>query len=361
MRTEKEVRDVLERSFLYDGHNVYFSYNDFGSIAFGAVYPDNRAWSERFLDTYERLLSEEDPRGAFCDAVVDGMSVYVDDGRDYLLHEQYLPDHGIELSDGETVPPDVMEAFTREYRDDIERYDGTLELLMNDRVRDGCRELTPALLIGEMQRFDILPEDRELASHYPEIHGVLNAKPGIGFSFDFHGEPVQVELVKESYLNGTLAVTAYLSDPNDDSFGEPWGNVTVNLSSPSQQGATVFLDTNNMSEAMLTKTVQLGAFTGEFLQSGFCSYPAFTFDAEVMENMRDMDEFAQADHMSFADVRDACQQALENVYGGDFAESPEDAYSLSAESRDMSGGRDAIASKHSPREPPVSEQAKGEI
>lgn len=360
MRTEEEIRKILDRSFLYDGHNVYFSYNDFESIAFGAVYPDDRAWSERFLDTYEQLLSEEDPRGAFCDAVVSGMNVYVDDGKDYLLHESYLPDHGIELSDGANVPPDVLAAFMEEHRDDIERYEDTLNLLGNDQP-DGCRELTPALLIGEMQRFDTLPEDRELASHYPEIHGVLNAKPGIGFSFDFTGEPVQVELVRASYMDGALAVTAYLSDPKDESFGEPWGNVTVNLGSPAQQGATVFLDTNNMGEALLSKVVQLGAFTGEFLQSGFCSYPAFTFDAEVMENMRDMDEFAQADHMSFSDVRDACQQALENVYGGDFAEAPEDAYSLSAESRDMSDGRDAITSKHAPREPPVSEQAKGEI
>lgn len=93
-------------------------------------------------------------------------------------------------------------------------------------------------------------------------------------------------------------MTAYLSDPTDESFGQPWSSVTVNFGSPLQQDATVFLDTNNMGEAMLSKISQLGAFTGQFMRSGFCSYPAFTFDTEVMDNMRDLNEFASADHSS---------------------------------------------------------------
>lgn len=101
-------------------------------------------------------------------------------------------------------------------------------------------------------------------------------KSGIEFSFDAFGYTQQVELVQESYADGNLAVTAYLSDPTDESFGQPWSSVTVNFGSPLQQDATVFLDTNNMGEAMLSKISQLGAFTGQFMRSGFCSYPAFT-------------------------------------------------------------------------------------
>lgn len=123
-------------------------------------------------------------------------------------------------------------------------------------------------------------------------------KSGIEFSFDAFGYTQQVELVQESYADGNLAVTAYLSDPTDESFGQPWSSVTVNFGSPLQQDATVFLDTNNMGEAMLSKISQLGAFTGQFMRSGFCSYPAFTFDTEVMGNMRDLNEFASADHSS---------------------------------------------------------------
>ena len=94
-----------------------------------------------------------------------------------------------------------------------------------------------------------------------------SSSPSIAF-----GYTQQVELVQESYADGNLAVTAYLSDPTDESFGQPWSSVTVNFGSPLQQDATVFLDTNNMGEAMLSKISQLGAFTGQFMRSGFCSY-----------------------------------------------------------------------------------------
>lgn len=108
------------------------------------------------------------------------------------------------------------------------------------------------------------------------LQGNGSEKSGIEFSFDAFGYTQQVELVRESYADGNLAVTAYLSDPTDESFGQPWSSVTVNFGSPLQQDATVFLDTNNMGEAMLSKISQLGAFTGQFMRSGFCSYPAFT-------------------------------------------------------------------------------------
>ena len=120
------------------------------------------------------------------------------------------------------------------------------------------------------------------------LRGNDSEKSGIEFSFDAFGYTQQVELVQESYADGNLAVTAYLSDPTDESFGQPWSSVTVNFGSPLQQDATVFLDTNNMGEAMLSKISQLGAFTGQFMRSGFCSYPAFSFDTEVMGNMRDL-------------------------------------------------------------------------
>lgn len=142
----------------------------------------------------------------------------------------------------------------------------------------------------------------------------------------------------ESYADGNLAVTAYLSDPTDESFGQPWSSVTVNFGSPLQQNATVFLDTNNMGEAMLSKISQLGAFTGQFMRSGFCSYPAFTFDTEVMGNMRDLNEFASADHSSLAELRGACHAALENVYGSEFTDALESGYDLNAESHDCASG-----------------------
>lgn len=170
------------------------------------------------------------------------------------------------------------------------------------------------------------------------LRGNDSEKSGIEFSFDAFGYTQQVELVQESYADGNLAVTAYLSDPTDESFGQPWSSVTVNFGSPLQQDATVFLDTNNMGEAMLSKISQLGAFTGQFMRSGFCSYPAFTFDTEVMGNMRDLNEFASADHSSLAKMQDACHAALENVYGSEFTDALESGYDLNAESHDCASG-----------------------
>ena len=154
-----------------------------------------------------------------------------------------------------------------------------------------------------------IPLSPDMLSGNPQGNG--SEKSGIEFSFDAFGYTQQVELVQESYADGNLAVTAYLSDPTDESFGQPWSSVTVNFGSPLQQDATVFLDTNNMGEAMLSKISQLGAFTGQSMRSGFCSYPVFTFDTEVMGNMRDLNEFASADHSSLAKMQDACHAALE--------------------------------------------------
>ena len=151
------------------------------------------------------------------------------------------------------------------------------------------------------------------------LRGNDSEKSGIEFSFDAFGYTQQVELVQESYADGNLAVT-------------------VNFGSPLQQDATVFLDTNNMGEAMLSKISQLGAFTGQFMRSGFCSYPAFTFDTEVMGNMRDLSEFVSADHSSLAEMRGACHAALENVYGSEFTDALESGYDLNAESHDCASG-----------------------
>ena len=191
------------------------------------------------------------------------------------------------------------------------------------------------------------------------LRGNGSEKSGIEFSFDAFGYTQQVELVQESYADGNLAVTAYLSDPTDESFGQPWSSVTVNFGSPLQQDATVFLDTNNMGEAMLSKISQLGAFTGQFMRSGFCSYPAFTFDTEVMGNMRDLNEFASADHSSLAKMQDACHAALENVYGSEFTDALESGYDLNAESHDCASGSAVLETCDTTRAEQPMNHAKG--
>ena len=186
-----------------------------------------------------------------------------------LLSPDMLPEDIRNMDFGQASMPHAPEAQTPEVP-----YDTTTSAPDRPAI-----PLSPDMLSGNLREND-------------------SEKSGIEFSFDAFGYTQQVELVQESYADGNLAVTAYLSDPTDESFGQPWSSVTVNFGSPLQQDATVFLDTNNMGEAMLSKISQLGAFTGQFMRSGFCSYPAFTFDTEVMDNMRDLNEFVSADHSS---------------------------------------------------------------
>ena len=98
-------------------------------------------------------------------------------------------------------------------------------------------------------------------------------KSGIEFSFRCSDTPSRSSFVQESYADGNLAVTAYLSDPTDESFGQPWSSVTVNFGSPLQQDATVFPTTPITWEKRCLENLPVRAFTGQFMRSGFCSLP----------------------------------------------------------------------------------------
>lgn len=127
-------------------------------------------------------------------------------------------------------------------------------------------------------------------------------KAGVQFVFESYGRTRQVELVRESYhTGGETAVIAYLSDPAGDDYRERWGNVTVNLNSPLQDGSTVLLDINNMTKEFFLKVALLGTPTGAEVHSGFCLYPAFTFFDSIMDNMRDTGGFLAARHTSLSE------------------------------------------------------------
>lgn len=247
-----------------------------------------------------------------------------------LLSPDMLPEDIRNMDFGQASMPHAPEAQTPEVP-----YDMTTSAPDRPAI-----PLSPDMLSGNLQGND-------------------SEKSGIEFSFDAFGYTQQVELVRESYADGNLAVTAYLSDPTDESFGQPWSSVTMNFGSPLQQDATVFLGTNNMGEAMLSKISQLGAFTGQFMRSGFCSYPAFTFDTEVMGNMRDLNEFASADHSSLAKMQDACHAALENVYGSEFTDALESGYDLNAESHDCASGSAVLETCDTTRAEQPMNHAKG--
>ena len=113
-------------------------------------------------------------------------------------------------------------------------------------------------------------------------------KRGVTFDVENFGEKYKLELVCDSYLdNGSLYVGAYDVTPESDNFGERWADISVNLNNPCQNDRTVFLDMNNLyNPAIIEAIYGLGTVEGIVSHSGFCSYPAFTFDADVISQMR---------------------------------------------------------------------------
>lgn len=77
----------------------------------------------------------------------------------------------------------------------------------------------------------------------------------------------------------------------EDSYFEPFCDVTVNLFSPITNKNCGFLDTNNCPfiAELLVKN-KLGKLTGRTAQSGWCTYPEFEFDMEAMKKYIPNDE-----------------------------------------------------------------------
>ena len=121
-------------------------------------------------------------------------------------------------------------------------------------------------------------------------------KRGVTFDVENFGEKYKIELVCDSYLdNGSLYVGAYDVTPESDNFGERWADISVNLNNPCQNDRTVFLDMNNLyNPAIIEAIYGLGTVEDIVSHSGSCSYPAFTFDADVISQMRNTQEFMDA-------------------------------------------------------------------
>ena len=118
--------------------------------------------------------------------------------------------------------------------------------------------------------------------------------------------------MRERYANGSLAVTAYVSDPYDEDFGDPWCSVSVNFRTVELEEGEIFLDANNMSKALLDGILPLGKFGIAQVRSGFCTYRSFKFDDEVIDSMRDLSSFKAGPWANLRDLGSAKQPVPEN-------------------------------------------------
>ena len=93
------------------------------------------------------------------------------------------------------------------------------------------------------------------------------------------GKEYEVTIHKSNYYDGNLAIFLTCKD------GEPYGNLTVNLSERLLPD-TAYVDTNNMPDAeRFIKEYGLGEFTGTIRRSGFCDYPLYRFNLDKIEEV----------------------------------------------------------------------------
>lgn len=102
------------------------------------------------------------------------------------------------------------------------------------------------------------------------------------FKVLLNGEERTVSFQTSTYRSGNLAVLLYTLE--DDEW-DLWCDITVNLGSMFEDGTHAFVDTNNFPEAerILTE-LGLAEDTGIKMQSGFCTYPLYSFDLPKLKD-----------------------------------------------------------------------------
>lgn len=95
---------------------------------------------------------------------------------------------------------------------------------------------------------------------------------------DADGDRENVAPIAMKYMdNNTLAVCLYTED------GEPYADLTVNLEDSMANCEMAYVDTNNCPWAdNFIKDNGLGEPTGKVGKSGFCTYPLYKFNLDMM-------------------------------------------------------------------------------
>lgn len=94
-----------------------------------------------------------------------------------------------------------------------------------------------------------------------------------------YDEDCNVKIVRKSYQNNGNLALQLITD-----CGEPYAMLTVNLSNKKLPANTAYVDTNNLPQAeeFISKN-GLGFHLGKFAFSGYCCYPLYEFNIEMVE------------------------------------------------------------------------------
>ena len=104
------------------------------------------------------------------------------------------------------------------------------------------------------------------------------------------GNDHQISLSVHRYQNnGNLAIQMLgWEDWDGEEFAQPYGMLTVNLTKKCKPNCA-FIDTNNNGDYIIDWLEEngLGMQTGNFEISGFCIYPEFEFDMDVVAKYKE--------------------------------------------------------------------------
>lgn len=167
-RTREEVIEALDRSFLWNGENAYFMYNDSGSIGeflISADFPDE---ADRLFDEFENLLGMGwNRRDAFLDTFMQAREVWVHDSRDYLLREVFIPRLRRDVDEGSGLAASELAAFEDEFGGDVVDHDALMSnLTLIGTDQGGFEELTPLSLYRAMVRGGAIPSEEDFQRRY---------------------------------------------------------------------------------------------------------------------------------------------------------------------------------------------------
>ena len=167
-RTREEVIEALDRSFLWNGENAYFMYNDSGSIGeflISADFPDD---ADRLFGEFENLLGMGwNRRDAFLDTFMQAREVWVHDSRDYLLREVFIPRLRRDVDEESGLAASELAAFEDEFGGDVVDHDALMSnLTLIGTDQGGFEELTPLSLYRAMVRGGAIPSEEDFQRRY---------------------------------------------------------------------------------------------------------------------------------------------------------------------------------------------------
>lgn len=167
-RTREEVIEALDRSFLWNGENAYFMYNDSGSIGeflISADFPDE---ADRLFGEFENLLGMGwNRRDAFLDTFMQAREVWVHDSRDYLLREVFIPRLRRDVDEESGLAASELAAFEDEFGGDVVDHDALMSnLTLIGTDQGGFEELTPLSLYRAMVRGGAIPSEEDFQRRY---------------------------------------------------------------------------------------------------------------------------------------------------------------------------------------------------